>query len=225
MSYHRIPLQAGVPYRYDTPGQLLLIDSTGNAPGIDVALVRNGSAAVTMPERKTAFRHVGAFDAVILTAPVDAMVGVFLSFDDVQLGFSDSAAVTVPGGVQITNVEPVPVSFAGTVAPVLGSLTNTNAQAVPTQKQALSNIVDHTPATIGTGAAQLLISEPTYKRLRVKNASASARVALGGSAVTLANAAIILEPGDVWAEDDAAGAGWYAVSDTAGADVRVMGLK
>jgi hypothetical protein len=41
----------------------------------------------------------------------------------------------------------------------------------------------------------------------------------------MANAALILEPGDTWAEDDAAGAAWYAVSDIAGADVRVMGVK
>jgi hypothetical protein len=50
-------------------------------------------------------------------------------------------------------------------------------------------------------------------------------VAIGGAAVTMANAAIILRPGDIWVEDDAPGAAWYAVADTAGADVRVMGVK
>jgi hypothetical protein len=43
--------------------------------------------------------------------------------------------------------------------------------------------------------------------------------------VTLANAAIRLLPGDVWVEDDAPGAAWFAVSDTAATMVQIQGLK
>lgn len=277
MSYQTIPLLAGVPYRVEVAGQLFLLDSPGVAGGVDVSLVRNGTPGPTMPNRRTAFRHVAAFDAVILTAAVNTNVGFFISFDDVQLGIADGSAVSVPGGIKVTNdaSAPIPVNFTGTVSPVLGSvkvtndstapvptagtvtntdaqaipvtqkagatfsvsgvLTNTDAQAVPvvqkvgtvltTQAEKLATLVDHNSAVIGTGAAQLLINDTTYKRLRVKNASATARVAIGGSAVTMANAAIILEPGDMWTEGDAAGAAWYATSDTAGADVRVMGVK
>jgi hypothetical protein len=98
MSYQQIPLLAGKPFRLDIAGALLLIDSPGVAGGVDVQLVRNGTPGPTMPNRKTAFRHVGAFDGVIFTAVADTMLGVFLSFDDVQLGVSDGSAVTVPGG-------------------------------------------------------------------------------------------------------------------------------
>lgn len=228
MSYQKIPLLAGIPYRLDIAGKLLLLDSVGVAGAVDVALVRAGTPSTTMPGRLPGFRLVGDFDGVVLTAAVDTIVGLFLSFDDVNLGTNK---------LEIANSasNPVNVLFGGTVTPVLGALTNTDAQAVPVvqkvgavttvQTEKLATIVDHNPAVINTGAAQLLITDATFKRLRVKNASASARVAIGGAAVTMANAAIILEPGDAWAEDDAAGAAWYAVSDTNGADVRVMGVK
>ena len=229
MSYYTIPLLAGVPLTMDTPGRLILVDSPGVAGGVDIRIMRNGTPGPTMPMRKAAFRHVGEFSGVILTAAVDTIVGIFLSFDDVQLGIADGSAVSMPDGVKITNIdsEPIPVAFAGTVAPVFGTATidNDNVGAVPVQQQALSMIVDQAAVVINTGAAHLLISDATYKRLRVKNEHATARIALGGAAVTMANGAIILEPGDMWIEDDAAGAAWYATSDTAGADVRVMGLK
>jgi hypothetical protein len=230
MSYQNIPLQAGIPFRMDIAGRLLLVDSVGVAGAVDVALVRGGTPGAKMPARMPGFRMVGDFDGVILTAPVDTTVGLFLSFDDVNLGTNK---------LEISNSldNPVKVLFGGTVAPVLGSTktTNTDAEAVPvkqkigavftTQAEKLVVIVDNAPAVINAGAVQLLINDATYKRLRVKNASAVARVALGGAAMTMANAAIILEPGDTWTEDDAAGAAWYAVSDVAGADVRVMGVK
>lgn len=228
MSYQSIPLLAGKPHLLDIPGKLLLIDSPGVAGGVDVQLMRNGQPGQHMPNRKAAFRHVGDFDGVILTSSVDSTVGLFLSFDDVQLGVTDGASVTVPGGVVITNPgnAPVPVTFSQQIVP-LGSVAvnNNNASAVPVQTQQLGTIVDHSPAVINAGAAQLLINDATYKRLRVRNNSAAAVVAIGGSAVTMANAAIILQPGDTWVEDDAAGAAWYAVSDIAAADVRVMGVK
>lgn len=237
MAYYALRLQAGVPYTHNVAGKLILLDSTGDADGVDIATIRNGTPQSTMPMRKAAFRLVEAYDGVMLTAAVTTTVGIFLSFEDVQLGVADGAAVKVPEGVNITNEVPIPVEFAGTVTPVLGVVTvdNTNAEAIPVlqktgdvftvQAAQMGSIVDHGPAVINTGAAQLLVSDSTLKGLRIKNASASARVALGGAAVTMANASIILEPGDMWLEDDTAGAAWYAVSDTAGADVRVMGIK
>lgn len=218
MSYQKIPLLAGKPHFLEVAGRVLLIDSPGVAGSVDVALVVNGTPTTTMTGRKSGFKNIAAFDGVMLSSAVDTTVTLFLSFEDVNLGTNS---------LEIANsaANPVNVLFGGTVAPVIGTLTNTNTQAVPVQKQALAVIVDHAAAVINTGAAQLLINDATYKRLRVKNASTTARLALGGAAVTMANAAIILEPGDMWAEDDAAGASWYATSDTAATDVRVMGLK
>lgn len=100
-----------------------------------------------------------------------------------------------------------------------------NSQALPVQKQALSTITTFVPVVIGTGAAQALVSDATQRVLRIKNTHASANVALGGSTVTMANAAVILPAGAVWIEEEGAGAAWYATSDTASTTVTVQGLK
>ena len=231
MSYYRIPLQAGQPFKQNTAGTLLLIDSTGVANGVDVMLTRKGgSDGVTMPGRQTAFRLVEPFEGVTFTSAVDTVLGVFLSTADVQLGFVSGGAVAVPGGVVVTNTvaERVPVDVGGAVIEVTATnvgINNDNANAIPVQQQALATIVHLAPATINTGAAQALVNDATYKRLRIKNASDTQTIAIGGAGVTLANGAIILAPGDMWEEGDAAGAAWYAVADADGADVRVMGVK
>lgn len=217
MSYQKIPLLAGVPFRLDIPGKLLLIDSVGVASGVDVALIEGGADRAPMMDRKPGFRLVNRFDGVILTASVNTTVALFLAMEDVNLGTNQ---------LEISNSasNPVNVLFAGTVAPVLGNITNNNAAAIPVQKQQLATL-SH-PAAVSVGVAAVVVSnDATLKRLRIRNNHPSARVCLGGATVTVANAAIVLEPGDVWDESDAAGAAWYAVSDTAATDVRVMGVK
>lgn len=236
MAYYTLRLQAGVPYTHSVAGKLILLDSTGDADGIDIATIRNGTPQTTMPMRKAAFRLVEAYDGVMLTSPVATSVGIFLSFEDVQLGVADGAAVKVPDGVAINNTEPIPVLFGGTVTPVLGVVTvdNTSGEAIPiaqvagttftTEAKPMGSLVNPAPVVVGL-AATALIADATLKRLRIRNGHATAIVALGGAGVTLANAAIQLLPGDIWLEKDAAGAAWFAVSDTAGTPVQVNGVK
>lgn len=237
MSYQSIPLLAGKPHRLDIAGRLILIDSVGTSDGVSIEILLAGSSkTTTVPRRKAGFRMVQAYDGVILTSEVDALVGLFLSNDDVQLGVADGAAVSLPGGVNITNPEPIPVLFGGTVAPVLGVVTvdNTSGEAIPiaqvagttftTEAKPMGSLVNPAPVVVGL-AATALIADATLKRLRIRNGHATAIVALGGAGVTLANAAIQLLPGDIWLEKDAAGAAWFAVSDTAGTPVQVNGVK
>jgi hypothetical protein len=241
MSYYSINLLAGVPYRQDTPGSLILIDSIGASAGVDVALIRNGTPGTTMPARKTAFRYVADYDGVLLTSAVNATVGIFLSFNDVQLGFADGASVSVPAGVLVTNPvgNPVNVLFGGTVAPVLGNVTVTNdpahavpvtlhgsddATPIPIQKATMTTLVDIAPVTAGI-AAVVLVADATLKRLTVRNASTAATIAIGGAGVTMANGARQLGPGDMWIEEDAPGATWYVISDTAATAVQISGAK
>lgn len=101
----------------------------------------------------------------------------------------------------------------------------TNAAAMPVQKQALSTITDFAVVTIGTGAAQALVADPTQRVLRIRNGHASAILYLGGAGLTIAKAAIVLYPGDIWTEEEGAGASWFAISDTAGCNVQIQGLK
>jgi|GEM_PF-5031834 len=128
--------------------------------------------------------------------------------------FHDSAInATIAGAVQVTN----------TVTTTVG---NTNAQAIPTQMQALATITDEAAVTITTAnTIQPLISDPTQRILRIRNGNATGNLYIGSSTLTIANAAIVLAPGDLWIEQEAAGAAWYAISDTAGMIVQIQGLK
>lgn len=227
MSYYSIPLKAGIPFKQGTSGSLLLIDTIGVAVGVDVKITREGgSDANTMPNRQTAFRLVEPFEGVTFTSAVDTLLGVFLSNSDVQLGFVNGGAVALPGGAVITNTpaQPIPVNFAGTVAPVLGTLTNDDAHAIPTRRQALSNVVAVAPVVVGV-AAVALVSDATLRRLTIRNASNTETLALGGPGVTLANSPIVLQPGGVYIENDAAGAAWFGIASNAGVNVQIQGLK
>ncbi|MEG2029680.1 MAG: hypothetical protein RR376_03420 [Janthinobacterium sp.] len=127
--------------------------------------------------------------------------------------------------VHVNNVDgqalPV-VQKAGTKFAVTAD--NTDAQAVPVRAQALAVILDATVVVAGIARVSL-ISDATLRKMRVRNSHATAILAIGGVGVTMANAAIQLQPGEVWLEDDAAAAGWYAVSDTDGVNVQIQGLK
>ena len=230
MAYYRFQLQAGEPFRAAVSGRVILIDDLGGAPGLDVTPNYGGRDLPTMPDRKKAFKFMEPFDGVTLKAAVDCNVGVFLSASDVSLGFADGSQVNVSGQVVVSNsaAARVPVDLAGGNVQVTATnvgINNDNTKPIPVQKQALTTLTDSITKAINTGAAQALISDNTLKRLRIRNESTSARVALGGANVTMANAAIILEPGETWLEDDAPGAAWYATSDQNGADVRAMGVK
>jgi hypothetical protein len=269
MSFYSIALKAGVPYKQNAIGTLLLIDSVGTAAGVDVTLINAGGTERTkIPLRVGGFRIVEDFEGVIFTSPTDTNIGVFLSQADVQLG------LTAGGGVNVTNsaANPVPVNFAGTVTPVLGNVTviNTPAQAVPvtlhgsdnatpipvtlpstvisnTLAQAIpvflhgsddatlipvslsstviantsaqsipvtpyqgQTVTDLAQASVTATAAVFAAVDTTRRGLRIKN-SGTNPVAIGGATVTFSTAAIVILPGDVWNENEAPAAAWYAV--------------
>jgi hypothetical protein len=229
-NYYTYNIKAGVPMPVSVQGKLILVDSIGAASGIDITPVLNSSTGRTMPGRRKGFKCWVDYDSLVLESSVDTQVALFLSVTDVSIGFTEGAQVNVAGGVAITNdaASRVPVDLAGGTVNVNATnvgINNTDAAAVPVRPAALANLVDKNAIVVNTGAAQAVVSDASLKRLCIKNASPAARVALGGAGVTMAKAAIILEPGDVWSEDAAAGAAWYATSDTNGADVRVLGVK
>ncbi|EIJ47584.1 hypothetical protein GWL_18250 [Herbaspirillum sp. GW103] len=255
-------LKAGKMVPLPTSGRVFLIDSVSPAgASVDVTILQRGAAAALLPGRKTGFKVITDFDGLQFTSAVDATVTFIVSNDDVQVGFADGASVSVPGGVAITNTAatPVPVSFSGTVEPVLGNVKVTNADAdavpvaqkagavftvapaagaaldvtvkntddtaVPTRNQSLLNILEYVVNMPTANTKAQLRSDPTNRKIRFRNTHATAMVALGSTNVTLANATILLGPGDVHFEDDAAGATWYGISDTANVQVNMQVLK
>lgn len=270
MAYYELKLTANTPYIQSTPGNIVLIDSLGAAQGVDVTPIYNGAEQARMKNRQAGFKYITAFEAMKFLSAVDTTIAVFLTTNEVSLGFANGAAVNVSGGVSVVNdaAHPIPVSIgAGTtvtvsadnvgisndaahpvpispvagssinignlaanpvpVSPVAGSsfnVGNNDASAVPVRSQALATIVDKPTVNAGLAAVSV-VNDATLKRLRIRNAHASAVVALGSATVTLANGAIQLQPGEVWLEEDAAGANWYAISDTANTTIQIQGLK
>lgn len=87
-----------------------------------------------------------------------------------------------------------------------------------------SVIADNAPVSVETVATLLIPTSGTRRAARFFNAGTST-VFLGGNAVTTANAAIRIEPGQLWIEDDAPQAAWYGISVTAGQSIRVQELS
>lgn len=223
MAYYTLRLQAGVPYTHNVTGKLILLDSTGDADGIDIATIRNGTPQTTMPMRKAAFRLVEAYDGVMLTSPVATSVGIFLSFEDVQLGVADGAAVKVPEGLVVKNLidDPIPVTFSQQIVP-LGSVDITNEVTV-VGSVGISNdvsVVARGASTVTNGApvaatdveSALLASNPARRGVRIYNAGPGA-VAIGGAGLVYEHAAITIRPGETWNEADAPGAAWRVICE------------
>lgn len=216
MGYYTYNLNAGKAYRAGVGGKVLLIDSLGAASGVDVQIIKASREFPVMKDRKQAFKYVVDFDDVLFTAAVDCTIAVFLTNADVDLGFSASSLVQVAGSIAITNDagHPVPVNIGGATITASNVSINNNLTTI-------SNI-----APVTAGLAQTLLSnDATLKRLRVRNSHATAVIAIGANGVTMANGAVQIQPGDVWDEDDAPGATWYVISDTAGVNVQLQGLK
>lgn len=156
--------------------------------------------------------------------------------------------------VNNTPAQAIPVSFAGTVSPVLGVVTvdNTNAEAIPvlqkpgetfevhvnnidgqalpvvqktghvfTVEQAtevdtrpyLSAVVTNVaPVAVTAVAAVMMAADSARRGVRIKNAGISA-VAIGGAGLVFAQAAVIIQAGETWNENEAPGAAWYAICD------------
>lgn len=231
MAYYRFQLKAGVALRALVAGRVILVDDLGGASGLDITPNYGGRDLPTMPGRQKAFKFMEPFDAVTFTAPVDCNVGIFLSASDVSLGFTSGSSVSISSGqVTIANdaAHRVPVDIAGgniNVNAINVGINNTDANPVPVKTAALSTLVTKNAVAVGTGAGQIVLNDPSLKRAVFRNASPTQVVALGGADVTLANAAIVLSPGEAWLETEAAAATWYATADAAGADVRVLGGK
>lgn len=215
MSYQTINLLAGVPYRVGIAGRLILIDNIGASDGVDVRVLRQGTPDTVIPKRKAAFRMVTPYDDVLFTTSIDTTIGVFLSTFDVEIGYVDRAAVTIPDGVAITNTtaNPVPVAFDQDI----------NIGVVQVENN-LNVIVDAAPVAVGQ-VATLVSNDPTLKKIRMLNASHMAIIVIGGPDVATLGSPIILQPGQTYVEGDAAGAPLYAIANLPNAFLQIQGLK
>jgi len=214
MSYQTINLKAGVPYLAGIAGRLILLDNIGASDGVDVRVLRQGTPDTVIPKRKAAFRMVAPYDDVEFKTSVDTAIGVFLSTVDVEIGYVDRAAVTIPDGVRVNSTVGDPVHVALDRDITLGVVQVENNLTV---------IVDAAPVAVGE-VATIVSNDPALKKLRMKNVSNLAMIMIGGPGVALGSP-IVLNPGDTYFEDDAAGATLYAIANMPGALLQLQGLK
>ncbi|MBN3734642.1 hypothetical protein [Burkholderia sp. Tr-20390] len=112
-------------------------------------------------------------------------------------------------GINNTSANPVPVSL----------ISEPGAPIAVTPTQATS-VTDAAPVAV----AAFTSGSPNQVHIRAAGACRALRIAnpiastgklyVGGSGVTPTNAAIVLQPGDMWNETDAPQIDWYATSDT-----------
>lgn len=204
--FYQIPLQAGIEFAHGVPGRVFLLDDIGDASNITVKLVKNGNERLISSGRKKAFKAIMDFDSVVLVSAVDTIVNFFISFDDVDIGIEDGARFTIinddtnPVPVRTPAGEPLEVSFAGTVEPVFGQLI------LP------DTVTNSAPVAVAAVAGAVVAASATRRGLRLRNVGDNP-VAMGGAGVTYANAVVLIQPGEIWNENEAPGAAWYAICD------------
>jgi len=226
-------LAAGVPLQLQIGGKVLYVQRSEAGQVLKVEFL-NGVASQSVDNVGKGFKAapVGGFGSIKITATESGTVDFVVTDGDIDVKFDDAATVignddsqAVP--VRLPAGQRMLVDVAGGNVQLTATnvgINNSNDLAIPVQMQALGTIINGMKA-INAGAAQQVSADAALKRLRFRNASADKSICLGGANVTFANAAIVLAPGDMWIEDDAAGATWFAAADAAGADLRIMGVK
>lgn len=218
--YYEANLKAGVPSPQPFGGLFFVLWDCGVARQVDLIFTRNSADSKKVPAMTAGFQINAEFDSVTFISSVDTSVKFFASNQPISLGSKDTQEMKVRAA------EPLPVLFSGTVAPVLGEIRNTNERAVPMQMQTLKTVSNNSAITLVSANVAVKISDDaTLKRLRICNRSDNAVIAIGGQNITVDTAVILLQPNDIWLEDDAAQAEWYAVSATANAKLTTQGVK
>lgn len=236
-------LAAGVPLQLQIGGKVLYVQRSEAGQVLTVEFL-NGVNVQSVERVGKGFKAApaGGFGSIRITASESGTVDFVVTDGEIDVKFDDAATVignddgqAVP--VRLPAGARMPVDIAGGNVQLTASnvgINNTDDNAIPTRQKPgdsfavrtvrQTKIVDLTPVAVGVERVAV-VSDAALQGVRFKNVHATARVALGGAGVTLANAAIMLEPGDMWNETDAPGAAWFAISDTAGASVQVQGVK
>ncbi|MFZ6686407.1 hypothetical protein ACO0K0_01520 [Undibacterium sp. SXout11W] len=167
-----------------------------------------------------------------VAAPIPVSIATPVILNATAVAISNPASAPVP--VQVNNSVAQPLQVALPAAAAV-QINNTPAQSIPVvvgndnskpliiQRQTITTIVDLPAATVGI-ATTALISNNTLTRLRIRSANTNTgAVYIGGSGVTKVNAAIVLQPGDIWSEEDLAGAPWFVCADNANSVVTMQG--
>ncbi|SEC35791.1 hypothetical protein SAMN02787142_1251 [Burkholderia sp. WP9] len=202
------------PWPFQVRGTVLQIISSGNSAGLTVQFLLGSQVQHTIEDVLTGWKikPAGGFDSITIESATGDTVSAIVTAGDVDIQILESNS-------QVTNTSanPVPVSLVSepgapvAVNVVSGTInmTATNVGIVPSG----SASADVAPVAVGTSGALLIAAAAGRKRLMIRNAGAGQLALTTAAGTTFANAAVVLQPGDVWQERDAPQIAWYAVSD------------
>lgn len=233
--FYSVSLQAGIPARFPYAGRYFVLDSTGAARRVSVTLELNGQTYNKMPDRGPGFSLPADFDAITLESSANTTVQFFASFEPLRIGEQDGLQVSVPDGVKITNedinslpvknAEGVPIEVANPTGQRLnvdiggGTITvtadnvginNTTANPIPVLANYAATVTNGAAASCTDIETAIVAASTSRRGLRIKNAGANP-VAIGGTGIAYATAAVILQAGETWNENEAPGAAWYSI--------------
>lgn len=198
MSHYNASVLANAFQVMNVGGRFLAVDSMSGASEVLLNILRGSQTVFRGPVRRGTKVDVGSagFDSIKFEAGASAVdVGFFASVEDIVIQTTD--------GVTIINdaSNPVQVEWVGA----------TLAVDVVTEKKA-GTLTDAAAVAATAVRAALLAASGTRRGFRVRNAGPD-QVAIGGAAVTFADAAIVIEAGETWIESEAAGAAWSCICD------------
>ncbi len=234
-------LQPNVALPFQIRGTVLQILSSGNSAGLTVQFMQGGQVQYTVEDVLSGWKMkpAGGFDALtIMSATGDTISAIVTAGDvDIQILETSTEVANTTGnpvpvavvsgtinmtatnvGINNTSANPVPVSLVsepGAPVAVSGTVNigNTSAAPVPVEVlPAATTATDDAPVAVTSGGVTL-IAAGARKGLRIRNAGSGQLAITAASGTTFANAANVLQPGDVWNETDAPQITWYAISD------------
>jgi hypothetical protein len=236
-------LAAGVPLQLAVGGNVLYVQRSEAGQVLNIEFI-SGASKQSVERVGKGFKAApaGGFDSIRITAGAAGNVDFVVTDGEIDVKFDDAATIignddgqAIP--IRTKQGQRLSVDIGGGNVEVTATnvgINNTDANPVPVaqkagavftvERKAYAQIVNAAPVAVGQVATKVS-DDATLKRLAIRNASDSAIVALGGAGVTLANAVIFLQPGDVFIETEAAGAAWYGIADGAGASVQIQGVK
>lgn len=200
MNTYTLDLLANTPLKLNVAGQYFRILSNDAGETVDVELLRNNAVKASATGMVAGYwtRPDRDFDRGGQTSDAYA-------FDAVRLTSATAQTVKIAIGTGDAGLDIVNGSI--------------NASLV-----LASAITEVAPVSVGVAATALLAASSTRRRAVFYNAG-TVDVYLGSAAVTTANGALRIAPGQAWTETDAPGAAWYGISGTAAQSVRVQELS
>lgn len=225
-------ITAGQPVYLPIQGKTIFITKSSVGPALTLELVTGQSESSKLENigKGLMVTPVGGFDGIKLSSAVNADVDFVITDGGFSIAFNEDPSVigntdANPIPVRVASGERMPVDIGGGTVTVTADnvgVSNTDANPIPVKQVAgtsfavlpaqAATVTNVAPVAAADAESVLIAADATRRGLRIKNAGGNP-VAIGGAGITWANAAIVIQPGETWNENEAAAAAWQCICD------------